>query len=155
MFLPPFLSIDLGGQSVIIHPMDGEGFLNEPIAEVQIKPWHILALLGGGIAAYLLLRKKDEPAVPAPAPSPKTETKAPETSGFGDCTLLGEQSEPLYDGAPLVGKVRQYTEQGWIVFKLPTGYENVMMNRQRYPVHKIYAAPPGRRIPAQAVRVSI
>lgn len=133
---------------------DIEGFLDEPIAEVKIKPWHILAILGvGGIAAYFLLRKKDAPA-PTPAPAlPAPAAKPTGTSGLGDCVALGQQEEPLYEGAPLVNEARQYVEQGWTVFKMPTGQQNVMNNRERFDIQKVYAAPPGRRIPSRAERV--
>ena len=130
--------------------MDLDGDFDEPIAEIKIKPWHILALLGiGGIAAYFLLRKKDEPEQ-APPPSPKTGA-----SGLSEFAALGEQTEPLYDGNPLVDKARVFAQKGWTVFKIPTGQENVMQNRERFPVHIIYAAPPGRPIPAKAIRVQI
>lgn len=132
---------------------DIEGFLDEPIMEVKIKPWHILALLGiGGLAAYFIFRKKDAPA-PAALPTPAPATKPAGASGLGDCVALGQQEEPLYEGAPLVDEARQYVEQGWTVFRIPTGQQNVMNNRERFDIQKVYAAPPGRRIPPRAERV--
>jgi hypothetical protein len=131
---------------------DIESFLDEPVAEVKIKPWHILAILGvGGVAAYFLLRKS-EPAAPA-LPAPKPAAKPTGTSGLGDFAALGEQTEPLYEGAALVDKAREYVGQGWTVFKLPTGQQNVMNNRERFDIQKVYAAPPGRRLPPHAERI--
>jgi hypothetical protein len=145
--------------------MDEEepGFLNRPI-EVSVKPWQVLAALGaGGFILYLILKKKDEPidaAAPAqpalpvqPASPPQSKPAgATGTSGF---VLLGEQDEPLYEGHPLVGSAREYTQNGWTVFKVPTGHENVMKNRQRFDVQAVYAAPPGHRIPRRAERVEL
>jgi len=131
--------------------VDLDGFLNEPLTEVQfqVKPWHLLVLLGvvGAIAAYFIFRKKPEPQKPSPG-------AAPGASGLGDFTALGEQTEPLYDGNPLVDKARAYSQQGWTVFKVPTGQENVMSNRERFPVHIVYAAPPGRAVPEQGIPVA-
>lgn len=143
--------------------MDGDGFLNETLAEVKIKPWHILALLGvGGLVAYLLFKKKDDSAAPAASPAPSPQMKPEEaTAGLGGTrrgggyVALGEQDEPLYDGHPIVEAAQKYSRQGWSVFKMPTGYENVMKNRQRFPVNKIFAAPPGRPIPEGAERIKM
>jgi hypothetical protein len=141
-------------------PDDSEGLLSRPI-EVSIKPWQILAALGAGsFILYLLLKKKDEPApTPTPAQQAKPsqpaapQAKPPGEAGTSGYVLLGEQDEPLYEGHPLVGNAREYAKSGWTVFKVPTGNENVMRNRQRFDVQAIYAAPPGRRIPRRAERV--
>lgn len=134
--------------------MKVDGFLDEPVAEVSIKPWHIIALLGvGGLAAYFLLRKKEVPV--ATPPAPKNEASPATTSGLGDFADLGEQVEPLYDGHPIVDTARGYADEGWTVFKMPTGHENVMNNRERFQIHKIFAAPPGRRLPSKAIKVSL
>ena len=131
--------------------METERFLDKPIAEVKIKTWHLLALLGGvGIVAWLIFRKKAEPDK-----GTQSSPAGGGTAGFESFAALGEQIEPLYDGNPLVDKVRAYAQKGWTVFKVPTGQENVMSNRERFPVHVVYAAPPGVSIPARAIRVPI
>lgn len=130
--------------------MDLKGFIDEPLTEVhfQVRPWHILVALGaGGIVAWLLLRKKPE--------APQEPVKAPGASGLDGYTALGEQIEPLYDGNPIVDRARGFVRKGWTVFKVPTGHENVMPNRERFPVHIVYAAPPGRPLPERAIPVRV
>ena len=134
--------------------MDVEGFLDEPVAEVKIKPWHILALLGvGGIVAYFIFRDKLAPHKEKPAPAPAAPPAT--TSGLSGYASLGDQNEPVFEGDTLLTEVRKYSDQGWTVFKIPTGEENVMKNRERFEVHKVFAAPPGRPIPKNAERISV
>lgn len=144
-----------------IEDTDDDGFLSRP---VELKAWHILTALGvGGLVLYIALSKKEEPK-PAPAsagPPPQPPQQLPPTGTNGMNGLasmgyahLGEQTEPLYDGHPMVDDVRQYVQKGWTVFKIPTGHENVMRNRERFEVNQIYAAPPGAPIPRGAEKVT-
>jgi hypothetical protein len=135
---------------------DRESFLNRPVME--LKAWHILAALGaGGLLLYLITKKETAaPAAPQAPQIPQTPpppAAAPGTHGLGGYASLGEQTEPLYDGHPMVDEVRRYAQKGWTVFKVPTGHQNVMRNRERFDVHDVYAAPPGHPIPQGAEKV--
>jgi hypothetical protein len=135
---------------------DREGFLNRPVME--LRAWHILAALGaGGLLLYLITKKETSapgPQVPQIPPSAPPPAASPGTQGFAGYASLGEQTEPLYDGHPMVDEVRRYAQKGWTVFKVPNGQQNVMRNRERFDVYEVYAAPPGQPVPRGSEKVS-
>lgn len=136
---------------------DREGFLNRPVME--LKAWHILAGLGGvGLLLYLITKKETptptQQMPQLPPQAPPTPAAPQGTQGLGGYACLGEQTEPLYDGHPMVDEVRRYAQKGWTVFKVPTGHQNVMRNRERFDVHEVYAAPPGQPVPRGAEKVT-